>query len=56
MATPHVVGLAAYLAAKDGVSGPGLCSTIQKSATADAIRDQKSGTKNLIAFNGNPSG
>ncbi|KAM3514356.1 hypothetical protein MY11210_002031 [Beauveria gryllotalpidicola] len=56
MATPHVAGLAAYLAAKDGVPGPNICSTIQKSATADAIVDQIRGTKNLIAFNGNPRG
>ncbi|KAJ6789085.1 hypothetical protein PWT90_00387 [Aphanocladium album] len=56
MASPHVAGLAAYLAAKDGGSGPGLCSTIQKMATANAIVDQIQGTKNLIAFNGNPRG
>ncbi|OAA51318.1 oryzin precursor [Beauveria brongniartii RCEF 3172] len=56
MATPHVAGLAAYLAAKDGISGPGICSTIQESATANAIVDQIRGTKNLIAFNGNPRG
>ncbi|KAM0664717.1 hypothetical protein ACQRIU_006575 [Beauveria bassiana] len=56
MATPHVAGLAAYLAAKDGVSGPDICSTIQDSATANAIVDQVRGTKNLIAFNGNPRG
>ncbi|KAM3441904.1 hypothetical protein MY4824_001318 [Beauveria thailandica] len=56
MATPHVAGLAAYLAAKDGISGPGICNTIQESATANAIVDQIRGTKNLIAFNGNPRG
>ncbi|KAJ3489274.1 hypothetical protein NLG97_g6033 [Lecanicillium saksenae] len=56
MATPHVAGLAAYLGAKDGVSGPGVCGTIQNLATANAIVDQIRGTKNLIAFNGNPRG
>lgn len=56
MASPHVAGLAAYLAAKDGITGPGVCSTIQNMATANAIVNQVRGTKNLIAFNGNPRG
>ncbi len=57
MATPHIAGLAAYLAARDGVSAsPALCQQIVKTATRNAISDQSANTVNLIAFNGNPSG
>jgi hypothetical protein len=56
MASPHVAGLAAYLASKNGQkAGPGLCQTIQELATSGAIVDQPDGTVNLLAFNGNPS-
>lgn len=57
MATPHVVGLAAYLAARDGKrASPALCKQIQDSALRNMITDQPSNTVNLLAFNGNPSG
>lgn len=57
MATPHIVGLAAYLAALEGFPGPqALCEKIQSLATKDAINGVPGGTVNLLAFNGNPSG
>lgn len=57
MATPHIAGLAAYLASRDGVKvTPGLCQTIAQTATKNAITNQSRNTVNLIAFNGNPSG
>ncbi|KAK3196434.1 hypothetical protein K4F52_000316 [Lecanicillium sp. MT-2017a] len=56
MATPHVAGLDAYFASRDGVkASPALCDQIVKSATRDAISDQFDGTVNLIAFNENSS-
>ncbi|UNI22221.1 Cuticle-degrading protease [Purpureocillium takamizusanense] len=56
MATPHIVGLAAYLAALEGKTGGSICSRIQELATKDAINGVPGGTVNLLAFNGNPSG
>jgi len=57
MATPHIAGLAAYLAARDGVkASPSLCQKIVNTATRNAISNQSPNTVNLIAFNGNPSG
>ncbi|OAQ65928.1 proteinase T-like protein [Pochonia chlamydosporia 170] len=57
MATPHVVGLAAYLASLEGFPGAqALCERIRTLATKNAIRRVPSGTVNLLAFNGNPSG
>ncbi|KAG5978172.1 hypothetical protein E4U55_006313 [Claviceps digitariae] len=57
MATPHIVGLAAYLAGLEGFHGAeALCKRIQKLATRNAIKNVPSGTVNLVAFNGNPSG
>lgn len=53
MATPHIAGLAAYLASRDGQrAGPGLCQTMQQMATRNAITNQPSNTVNLLAFNG----
>lgn len=57
MATPHIAGLAAYIASRDGIkASPSLCATIVKGATRNAITNQSANTVNLIAFNGNPSG
>lgn len=57
MATPHITGLAAYLAGLEGFPGAQeLCARIAELATADALSGIPSGTVNLIAFNGNPSG
>ncbi|UNI22218.1 hypothetical protein JDV02_008127 [Purpureocillium takamizusanense] len=57
MATPHIVGLAAYLAALEGkLGGDALCSRIKELGTKDALQGIPAGTVNLLAFNGNPSG
>ncbi|KID94123.1 subtilisin-like protease PR1I, partial [Metarhizium majus ARSEF 297] len=57
MATPHIVGLGAYLASLEGFPGSqALCERIRSLATRDAINRVPGGTVNLLAFNGNPSG
>ncbi|KAJ6442358.1 proteinase T-like protein [Purpureocillium lavendulum] len=57
MATPHIAGLAAYLAALEGKpASPDLCRRMQDMATRGAIGGQPRNTVNLLAFNGNPSG
>ncbi|KAG4220271.1 hypothetical protein PC116_g31250 [Phytophthora cactorum] len=56
MASPHVAGLGAYLLALEGQKSPTeLCSYIQEIATSGALSGVPSNTKNLVAFNGNPS-
>ncbi|OAA65044.1 Peptidase S8, subtilisin-related protein [Cordyceps fumosorosea ARSEF 2679] len=53
MATPHIAGLAAYLAAKNGVkASPALCKTIVDMATKNAVTNQVSNTVTNIAYNG----
>ena len=55
MATPHVVGLAAYLLGLSGPMSPAaLKSKIQDFATKNAITLSRSArtTPNLLAFNG----
>jgi hypothetical protein len=57
MATPHIVGLAAYLLALLGSKAPQeLCAYIASTGTVGALSGVPSGTVNVIAFNGNPSG
>lgn len=57
MATPHIAGLAAYLATVEGQrASPASCKRMQDLATRGAIADQPWNTVNLLAFNGNPSG
>ena len=57
MATPHITGLGAYLLALNGQKSPqALCSYIQSTAQSGKITGLPSGTANLLAFNGNPSG
>jgi subtilisin family serine protease len=57
MATPHVAGLAAYLLGYEGKRTPAaLSSRISTLATKNKITGVPSGTKNYLAFNGNPSG
>ncbi|KAK4086215.1 proteinase T precursor [Purpureocillium lilacinum] len=57
MASPHVVGLAAYLGALEGIKGGAICDRIKELATKDVITELLSpNTPNLLAFNGNPSG
>jgi len=54
MATPHVVGLAAYLLALEGKKSPAALTTrIQALATKNKITSIKSGTVNAIIYNGN---
>lgn len=53
MASPHIVGLAVYLAGQgNNVSMKGLCQSIINDATSGKISDQTSNTVNKIAFNG----
>lgn len=57
MASPHIAGLGAYLATLEGNPGPvALCNRIRELATPNVISGIPSGTPNLLAFNGNPSG
>ncbi|KAF9700167.1 hypothetical protein EKO04_001627 [Ascochyta lentis] len=57
MATPHVAGLAAYILGFEGKKTPAALGTrLQTLATKNAITGLPSGTKNYLAFNGNPSG
>jgi len=57
MAAPHVAGLAAYLLGLEGKKSPAALSTrIQSLSTKNAVSGLPSGTKNYLAFNGNPSG
>ncbi|KAJ6439281.1 peptidase S8, subtilisin-related protein [Purpureocillium lavendulum] len=52
-----ITGLGAYLAGFEGFPGAQeLCKRIQDLATKDILTNIPSGTKNLLAFNGNPSG
>ncbi|KAL6825142.1 subtilisin-like protein [Trichoderma camerunense] len=57
MATPHIVGLGAYLLALEGPRAPeALCSRIQALSGRSLLSGIPSGTINAVAFNGNPSG
>ncbi|KAF6806777.1 Alkaline protease 1-like protein 3 [Colletotrichum sojae] len=53
MATPHVVGLALYLAALEDLNTPAaLTARILELATEGAATGLRTGTPNLVAFNG----
>ena len=57
MAAAHITGLGAYLAGLEGFPGSeALCKRIQELATKNVLTGVPSGTVNLLAFNGNPSG
>ena len=57
MAAPHVAGLAAYILALEGKKTPNkLATRLNALSTKNAITGLPSGTRNLLAFNGNPSG
>jgi len=57
MATPHIVGLGAYLAGLEGFPGAqALCERIRTLSTKNVLTGIPSGTVNYLAFNGNPSG
>lgn len=51
-AAPHVAGLAAYYAVKDGTGMSSMCANLVKSASKDYLTNQRKDTVNLIAFNG----
>ncbi|KAJ6440161.1 proteinase T-like protein [Purpureocillium lavendulum] len=56
MAAPHVVGLAAYLGALEGISGGKVCDRIKEIALKGKLQSVHSeDTPNLLAFNGNPN-
>ncbi|AEO63696.1 757f3bf4-079b-4659-8909-cf4dae84328f [Thermothielavioides terrestris] len=57
MATPHITGLGAYLLALLGPKSPeDLCAYIRSTGTSGKLSGIPSGTVNVVAFNGNPSG
>ncbi|TQV98192.1 subtilisin-like protease Pr1B [Cordyceps javanica] len=57
MAAAHITGLGAYLAGLEGFPGSeALCKRIQELATRNVLTGVPSGTPNLLAFNGNPTG
>lgn len=53
MATPHIVGLAAYYASKTG-NPSGLCTRMRNVALNGAIKGLPAGTVNKLAYNGAP--
>ncbi|KAK0652676.1 peptidase S8/S53 domain-containing protein [Cercophora newfieldiana] len=56
MASPHIAGLGAYLLAFTGKKTPAqLCAYIASTANSGVLTGLNSATKNLLAFNGNPS-
>lgn len=56
MASPFVVGLAAYYAGLEGFDDPqALCKKLAAQATPGKLGGIPEGTPNLLAFNGNPS-
>ncbi|UNI18994.1 hypothetical protein JDV02_005219 [Purpureocillium takamizusanense] len=57
MASPHIVGLAAYIGALEGIKGGVICDRIKELATKDVVTGlRNTNTPNLLGFNGNPSG
>ena len=53
MATPHVVGLALYLAAAEGISSASeLSDRIKELGTSGEVSGLKTGSPDLVAFNG----
>lgn len=57
MSAAHITGLGAYIAGLEGFPGAEkLCKRLQELATRDVLTNVPSGTPNLLAFNGNPSG
>ncbi|OAQ75930.1 proteinase T-like protein [Purpureocillium lilacinum] len=56
MSTPHVVGLAAYLGALEGISGGAVCDRIRALANKGILKNiQDAGSPNLLVFNGYPA-
>ena len=56
MATPHVVGLALYLFALEGLaSASAVTARIKALGTSGVVTSPGSGSPNLLAYNGNGS-
>ncbi|KAM3508136.1 hypothetical protein MY11210_006861 [Beauveria gryllotalpidicola] len=55
MATPHIAGLAAYIAGLEGGSAAELCNRLQALASPNLLKEVPKDTTNLLAFNGSPS-
>lgn len=54
MATPHVVGLALYLQALEGLSTPAaVTNRIKALGTSGKITGTLNGSPNLVSYNGN---
>ncbi|KAI9163668.1 Subtilisin-like serine protease AsES [Paramyrothecium foliicola] len=56
LAVAHIAGLGAYLATLEGVNPGSLCARIQELATPNILTGVPAGTRNLLIFNGNPTG
>jgi hypothetical protein len=52
MATPHIVGLAAYLLAYEGIATSDLCTRIVELSQKGVITGLPASTPNNLAFNG----
>ena len=55
MATPHVVGLAAYLLSFENISTDQLCERIVELSVKDKITGLPANTVNLLINNGAPT-
>jgi hypothetical protein len=56
MATPHVAGIAAYILSLEGKKNPTkLAARLITLSAKNAITGLPSGTRNCLAFNGNPN-
>ncbi|KAK2591719.1 hypothetical protein QQS21_010573 [Conoideocrella luteorostrata] len=57
MSAAHITGIGAYIASLEGFPGAQqLCKRLQDLATKNVLKNVPSGTPNLLAFNGNPTG
>ncbi|KAI6783452.1 proteinase T-like protein [Emericellopsis cladophorae] len=57
MASPHIAGLAAYIAGLEGFPGSeALCARLRTLSTKNVLSNVGSGSPNYLSFNGNPSG
>lgn len=52
MASPHIVGLAAAIASKEGLKGNEICQKIVSMAHKGLVQNPGSGSPNVLAFNG----
>ncbi|KAK2612248.1 hypothetical protein QQS21_001674 [Conoideocrella luteorostrata] len=52
MASPHIAGLAGYIASRDGVKAGNLCRRLQQLSTKKALKKVPRSTVNNLAYNG----